>query len=346
MLTFEDIIKKPQHILKEALISELIQMGYETQTKKGFLYAKGSLPILLVAHLDTVHKELVKNICYSTDGNIVMSPEGIGGDDRAGIYMILQIIKKYPCHVLFCEDEEIGCVGAHYFAQSDITPEINYIVELDRRGSNDAVFYDCNNQNFTSFVTGFGFKEELGSFSDISVVAPKLKVAAVNISAGYYAEHTQHEYIDLKAMNNNIERVGQMISTSSEKFEYIEFQGNLWDRHIDEDYFGLASWLYDETNGVEMESLMPLPDSAHIKKMGKMEECNGQYFIDKTGNVYEYFNELCVAVKAKGCEALSENCMPIKFKKKDAFDIEIVPIESLFDNYDIYSFASNDASQS
>ena len=52
--------------------------------------------------------------------------------------MILQILRTTNCHVLFCENEEVGCVGAKKFTRGSLWPQVNYIVELDRRGSNDA----------------------------------------------------------------------------------------------------------------------------------------------------------------------------------------------------------------
>ena len=48
---------------------------------------------------------------------VAMSPQGIGGDDRCGVWMILQILRTANCHVLFCEDEEVGCVGAKKFTK-------------------------------------------------------------------------------------------------------------------------------------------------------------------------------------------------------------------------------------
>lgn len=339
MLTFEEIIRKPQHTLKKMLMSELARMGYRTRTKKGFIYAKGSLPVLLVAHLDTVHKEPVKTVCYSADGSIAMSPEGIGGDDRAGVYMILQIIKKHRCHVLFCEDEEIGGIGAHKFAGSDIKPEVNYIVELDRRGSDDAVFYDCDNPEFTKFVTDFGFKQELGSFSDISVIAPALKVAAVNISAGYYYEHSRHEYVNLRVMEKNVERVGNMISTPAEKFDYIEaadFRRSLWGGSYYEDMLDFERY-YRGANDSEIKILLPLPDTAYvILENGDMEECDGQYLLDSKGHVYEFLYDLGVAVAMNDCQARSENGVPVRFKEQDAMEVEVVPVEFVFDDYDDY----------
>ena len=220
MIRFDDILRMRQKELKHYLAGHLKKLGYETVKKKGFLYAEGTVPVLLVAHLDTVHNELPHIICRSEDGRYIMSPQGIGGDDRCGVYMILQIISEVRCHVLFCEDEETGGQGAKAFERSGIQIDVNYIVEVDRRGNNDAVFYNCDNPKFSEFVCSFGFREAMGSFSDISVVAPYLKTAAVNISAGYYNEHRLHEVIDWSAMQNNVERIKQMVQTETGKYPY------------------------------------------------------------------------------------------------------------------------------
>ena len=217
----ETIFCLPQSALKKGLKKELRKMGYEVHNENGFLYAEGTVPVLLVAHLDTVHKMPVETICKSDNGDIWMSPEGIGGDDRCGVYAVLEIVKHHNCHVLFCEDEEIGGVGASRFARSEYKPNVNYCVEFDRKGSNDAVFYDCENDEFEDFVESFGFEYAWGSFSDISEVAPALGVAAVNISSGYYNAHTTHEYVVWSELEHNVERVCEMISTQTDKFKYI-----------------------------------------------------------------------------------------------------------------------------
>lgn len=93
----------------------------------------------------------------------MMSPQGIGGDDRAGVYMILRLIQDLHCHVLFCEAEEIGGHGAKAFVQSGIVPEVNYIVEFDRMGSNDAVYYNCKMNSLSSISTGLAFRRHSGA---------------------------------------------------------------------------------------------------------------------------------------------------------------------------------------
>ena len=198
-----------QATLKDYLELQLKDNGYKPINKKGFLYA------------DTVHHDKPIIICFPEDMRYVMSPQGIGGDDRCGVYMILELTRNFKCHVLFCEDEECGGQGANKFTDSKIQPKVNCIVEIDRRRSNDAVFYRCDNPDFTDFVLGFGFSENHGTFTDISVVAPHLKTATVNISAGYFNEHKQYEYINMLAVENNIRCIGEMIMADSKHFEYI-----------------------------------------------------------------------------------------------------------------------------
>lgn len=68
-----------------------------------------------------------------------MSPQGIGGDDRCGVFMVLQIIRSVNCHVLFCEDEETGGNGARAFERSRIKVKVNYIVEITTLYSTGAI---------------------------------------------------------------------------------------------------------------------------------------------------------------------------------------------------------------
>ena len=157
---FIEICKASQKELKKMLEIVLFEMWYEELiTGDGYLYAKGTIPVLLTAHMDTVHKENVKDFYEYYDKekkqHIISSPQGIGGDDRCGVYMILEIIKTHKCSVLFCEDEEIGGVGSDKFCKTELVKELSelkYLIELDRANGTDAVFYDCDNDDFTKFI--------------------------------------------------------------------------------------------------------------------------------------------------------------------------------------------------
>lgn len=223
---FENICKMSQVRLKKYAEMKLKETHTDITVGDGFVFAKGTFPVLLVAHMDTVHDLLPDLIVYDFEKDTISCAEGIGGDDRCGIYMILEIIKHYNCSVLFCEDEESGGVGARKFIKTDLAKELefNYAIELDRKGSNDAVFYDCDNEDFEEFITKDFYKTAGGSFSDISVVAPFLKCAAVNLSCGYYNAHTKNEYVVLNEMEKSIEEVCKILerTTETDKFEYIE----------------------------------------------------------------------------------------------------------------------------
>lgn len=325
-LSFETILQMRQKELKHALSEELRRIGYSVQKSGGYLYAPGEVPVLLIAHLDTVHQQPPTILCYSENGRFLMSPYGIGGDDRAGVYMVLQIIRSARCHVLFCEDEETGGNGAREFVKSDIRPAVNYLVELDRRGANDAVFYGCDNPDFTDFVCGFGFAEADGSFSDISIIAPKLKTAAVNISAGYYNEHRLHEYIDLEAMRHNIARISQMAEMPTEHFIYRKRLGGFGRSS----FFGQQN-LFDFTGAADREQrrlLMPLPESARLVVNGCEVAYASRYLMDRQGNIYAYLDELDAAVESESVYACDENGEGIRFCVTDARRLQILTYET------------------
>ena len=170
-----------------------------------------------------MHKELPKDISIK-DGKI-SSAQGIGGDDRCGVFMIMNIVKDLHCSVLICEDEEDGGKGAGKFCNTKYIKNlgVNYMVELDRRGHYDAVFYNCANKDFEDFVCdATGFKAAFGSFSDISKLAPAAGIAAVNLSCGYYNAHKTDEYVVYEEMMDNIESVKDLINSEcKEPFKYI-----------------------------------------------------------------------------------------------------------------------------
>ena len=227
---FIKLCKLGQYSLKNMLIEELSNMGYSVSYGDGYIYAKGDIPILLTAHMDTVHKfNVIDFYEYYDEENkrhIISSPQGIGGDDRCGIYMILEIIKTHKCSVLFCEDEERGGIGSDKFCKTKFITELSkmkYLIELDRANATDAVFYDCYNQSFIDFIEeNTGYKDAWGTFSDISNLAPDCEVAAVNLSCGYYNPHKTSEYVVVEEMLHTIEVVKKLLDVECEQFLYME----------------------------------------------------------------------------------------------------------------------------
>lgn len=195
-----------------------------------FTYAPGDIPVMLVAHCDTVCYQPVMRIgaCTANDGvstaitNMDQAP--LGADDRAGIFIILKLIAAgYRPHILLTTDEEIGGGGALAAAEKIPVPDIKFILELDRMGSNDAAMYDCDNKEFKDMLRGYGFTPVSGTFSDICFFAPDWDIAAANLSVGYYHEHTPWEMLVIKEMENTIKVVMQILD-NVDNFPYYKFE--------------------------------------------------------------------------------------------------------------------------
>jgi hypothetical protein len=272
MKNLEDFIRPTQKQLFKRLAKKF--KGKAILSKGNFILVRGTAPVMLVAHLDTVHEKPVKQICTSEDGKILMSPQGIGGDDRCGVFALVNLYQSAQAKpwLLFTCDEEIGGLGAQHFclahSQKLLPKELDalkFLIELDRKGSNDAVFYDCANPDFEEYITDKGFQTAVGSFSDISLLAPELGVAAVNLSSGYYNAHTLHEYINVTELNETISRVGEIIAEVSDLpcFEYVEAMAILPETHeaigsqpryVSDSFVDIYSVLLDFYSPAELES--------------------------------------------------------------------------------------------
>lgn len=225
---FDDIIRLSQEDLIQYLTSFLFSYGY-TQEKsiitKDYALFDGDAPILLIAHLDTVHAARVTKIYKNIQKHYLIAREGIGGDDRCGVLAIVWIITKgYRPYVLFTTDEEIGAVGARAAAKG-ITPSpaIRCMIEIDRKGNEDSVYYDNDNEEFKKYIDSFGFVEAIGSFSDISVLGDAWNIASVNLSSGYEDAHSTDEKIYLDQTIATAKSVMAMLDNPPEKrMEHVE----------------------------------------------------------------------------------------------------------------------------
>ena len=239
-MKFEEIVKMTQPELWSALF-DYYNEHLCSFVEGDYLSIMGDIPVMLVAHLDTVHHEQVKHICKSEDGNIIMSPQGIGGDDRCGVYALMQIYKTMPegmkPYLLFTCDEETGGNGAYSFCEDfekgNVHPdlyEMNYLIEVDRRGLMEAVYYDCDNPEFEKLFQDYGFDTYWGTFSDISYLAPTMGCAAVNLSAGYYNPHTNHEYINMDHLQYTIDAVCAILTEDNSFYQYVEAEKS-WEKY-------------------------------------------------------------------------------------------------------------------
>ncbi len=203
-----------------------------------FLYGEGNIPVMLIAHADISHSAPPKLIVHDTKQGILWAPTGLGADDRAGVLAIIEILERgYRPHVLITDDEERGGTGA-LEASRRLKPNIKYMIEIDRRGDNEAVFYDDNfNSDFVDYVLSFGWTHAQGTFSDIVTLAPVWGIAGVNVSAGYYQNHTTTEYLILPHLENTIERVCKMLDNAKDAQTFLHVPARK--KHIDPALFAV-----------------------------------------------------------------------------------------------------------
>ena len=223
--TFEQLASLTQNSLKKVLSSFLKRHYSKVIETKEYIYAEGKIPIALVAHMDTVFKKPPSEIFFDERHNVMFSPQGLGADDRAGVFAIIQIIRggQKP-HVIFTTDEEYGALGAMELSKLDCPfTNLKYIIQLDRRGSDDCVFYDCDNEDFVEYIESFGFTWNYGSFTDISELCPSWKIAGVNLSVGYRDEHSETEVLFVGQLLATISKVKKMLNAAAEApvFKYI-----------------------------------------------------------------------------------------------------------------------------
>lgn len=269
-MTEKQLLKSVQKYVKKLYPSNKITVT------KNYILCEGTIPIMLVAHMDTVFTKQPDEIFYDTKKHIMWSPQGLGADDRAGVFAILKILQKgYRPHICFTTEEERGGIGAAIMvSQIPQAPfDIKYIVELDRQGLCDCVFYQCENEVFTEFIENYGFVSDWGTFSDISVICPAWKVAGVNLSIGYRDEHSIAEILNVKGMYNTIDKVCAMLKNcdTAGYFEYIETPWTKYYRGIYGKYYSLFPEEDDDYDFAEYDSRQAhrLNFTTHNKKCCK-----------------------------------------------------------------------------
>lgn len=71
-----ELVKKNQEELLKYAKKKLKKMGYKNIFATGnYILALGDVPVMLVAHLDTVHKTAPQTILYDSEQGLIWSPE-------------------------------------------------------------------------------------------------------------------------------------------------------------------------------------------------------------------------------------------------------------------------------
>lgn len=190
--------------------------GADITDGKNYAYFGGKGKILLQAHVDTIFP--CKNLKVM---NNIISGNGLGADDRAGVYACMLLREKYPdTPVLLTNGEETGGTGMS-IATVELWPEefqfVNLAIAIDRQGSGGYVTYNHLPKKAKKYVESFGFHEQVGSFSDIQIFTDYYEIPSVNVCCGYYNQHTLKERLVLDELCLTISRLETILRNPIQK---------------------------------------------------------------------------------------------------------------------------------
>ncbi|MCL2548227.1 MAG: hypothetical protein FWE76_03580 [Symbiobacteriaceae bacterium] len=231
------------HYLKPLLEKLCIDIR---QDKEGNLF--GERPgdadadtILLCSHMDTVFFPEIERTIFVEDGYLKLDqnklpreperagvrPAVLGGDDRAGIEIILSVLEHYDgplnLRVLFTTREEIGGEGV-YDVDKSFLQDVRCGLVLDRRNTGDIVTriegLNLAPRSFIQHVHQAGkavnireMREVAGSFSDTYFLVRRNRIPCLNLSTAYFFPHTAKEMLDLYAFDSCIAWVLRILDT-------------------------------------------------------------------------------------------------------------------------------------
>lgn len=199
----------------------------------------------VVAHTDTVHDivrdfhvQRHKDVLYAINGKY--ERVGIGGDDKVGVFVALEILRTTPvCKVAFFRDEEVGCQGSKV-ADMSFFEDVSLVLQCDRQGYADFVnniFYtELFPQEFSTAIAPllekYGRVESDGGMTDVWQLAENgLKVACANMSCGYYDPHSDNEYIKISEVFATLDFVAEVVNTLGDQKWTITDRGGYYNNY-------------------------------------------------------------------------------------------------------------------
>ena len=204
---------------------------------------------VIVAHLDQVQNNHSRDFQALEAGDIIIgyssksrSQQGLGADDKNGIWVGLKCLLKYDCIKLaFFVSEEVGCVGSNS-ADMDFFKDARFALQCDRKGANDLIttagWTELCSRDFVNAMQPelFGYKEETGMLTDVLTLKEKgLVVSCVNISCGYYEPHTDCEFTNIPDLRNCLAFVENVIENCIDVYphEYTFSKNCYYDKYAD-----------------------------------------------------------------------------------------------------------------
>jgi len=210
---------------------------------------------MFISHTDTVHnivdeiivKEeyLLRPYTFGKDfGNDQVlclkaydkndKPTGIGGDDKCGIYICLELLRQLDkVKIALFVSEETGCHGSKML-NTDFLKDVGYVTQYDAPGDH-LISYSCMGTVLFDIDSDFykiaynaiseGFQNEMlvqsHPYTDIMIMKQKSDLSCINMSCGYYNMHTANEFVCISDVERAITAGMNMVKNLGlKKYEF------------------------------------------------------------------------------------------------------------------------------
>ena len=223
---------------------------YYTDAKKNLYLTKGSEKMTsgeyypcVVSHMDTVHRShseliesktklIIESSTYSEGEDNEMTTliakhpttkeqTGIGGDDKCGVYVCLEMFERFDVlKGAFFVEEEIGMLGSRH-ADDKFFENVGYAIQFDAPSSN-WISEICSgvklfDEDFKGEIKGTlnecGYtKFSIDPFTDVNQLPSKYDFNCLNLGCGYYRQHTNSEYVIVEEVFDSIKAGYELIS--------------------------------------------------------------------------------------------------------------------------------------
>ena len=170
------------------------------------------------AHLDTVFEDQIPLVDANQKLTILERDTekgtelfalgtGIGADDKAGILICLELIKRIPyIKACFFREEEIGCQGSRNL-DIDWFQDVGYVIGWDSPEKNRAAYASAGislfDKEFYEIIREVCAKHGLSNFksepfTDVAEIRKLTEIVCMNIGNGGYNPHRKKEYVVLE----------------------------------------------------------------------------------------------------------------------------------------------------
>ena len=230
LYSFESVYKTDDETAIADYICEEIEKAGGSYRREGnniYNFSDSVKPILS-AHLDQVETN-GRAVHFAKDDKGVIKAwnekwqrTSLGADDKNGVWIILQLIKKYPnLNYIISSGEERGCIGIKHLDDegilADKISDKQFCIVLDRRGANDVLSGGAGTtycktlaQDICNYLQDDRLTVTTGSLSDTATIGRYCE--SVNMSVAYDSPHTAKETTDFNRLNDILNYIDKLVS--------------------------------------------------------------------------------------------------------------------------------------